>query len=64
MKTALSFDDVLLVPGMSKVESRKDVDLSCHLRQDLDEDETTLTLGPSSEYQLFHLQWTQLLDVI
>lgn len=46
MKTALSFDDVLLVPGMSKVESRKDVDLSCHLRQDLDEDENYTDPGP------------------
>lgn len=46
MKTALSFDDVLLVPGMSKVESRKDVDLSCHLRHDLDEDENYTDPGP------------------
>ena len=46
MKTALSFDDVLLVPGMSKVEFRKDVDLSCHLRQDLDEDENYTDPGP------------------
>lgn len=46
MKTALSFDDVLLVPGMSKVESRKDVDLSCHLRQDMDEDENYTDPGP------------------
>jgi len=46
MKTALSFDDVLLVPGMSKVESRSDVDLSCHLRQDTDEDENYTDPGP------------------
>ena len=46
MKTALSFDDVLLVPGMSKIESRKDVDLSCHLRQDMDEDENYTDPGP------------------
>lgn len=46
MKTALSFDDVLLVPGMSKVESRKDVDLNCHLRQDMDEDENYTDPGP------------------
>ena len=46
MKTALSFDDVLLVPRMSKVESRKDVDLSCHLRQDMDEDENYTDPGP------------------
>lgn len=49
MKTALSFDDVLLVPGMSKIKSRKDVDLSCHLRQDLDEDENYKDPGPLFE---------------
>ena len=32
MKTALSFDDVLLVPRMSEVQSRKEVDLSASLR--------------------------------
>ena len=33
MKTALSFDDVLLVPRMSEVESRKDVTLYSELKE-------------------------------
>ena len=32
MKIALSFDDVLLVPRMSKIQSRKEVDLSTSIR--------------------------------
>ena len=44
MKTALSFDDVLLVPRMSEIESRKDVDLSSVLKYtDYDEDLDLLT---------------------
>jgi len=44
MKTALSFDDVLLVPRMSEIESRKDVDLSSVLKYtDYDESLDLLT---------------------
>tara|TARA_Y100001937_G_scaffold9813_1_gene12065 strand:- start:770 stop:1987 length:1218 start_codon:yes stop_codon:yes gene_type:complete len=44
MKTALSFDDVLLVPRISEIESRKDVDLSSVLKYtDYDESLDLLT---------------------
>jgi IMP dehydrogenase len=44
MKTALSFDDILLVPRMSEIESRKDVDLSSVLKYtDYDESLDLLT---------------------
>lgn len=34
MKTALSFDDVLLKPRMSEIKSRGDIDLKSHLKED------------------------------
>ena len=40
MKTALSFDDVLLVPKMSKIESRSEVSLCSCLREEYHEEDT------------------------
>ena len=40
MKTALSFDDVLLVPKMSKIQSRTEVSLCSCLREEYHEEDT------------------------
>lgn len=40
MKTALSFDDVLLVPKMSKIQSRTEVNLCSCLREEYHEEDT------------------------
>ena len=41
MKTALSFDDVLLVPKMSKIQSRTEVSLCSCLREEYYEEDTS-----------------------
>lgn len=44
MKTALSFDDVLLVPKMSRIQSRSEVSLCSCLREEYHEEDTAKKL--------------------